>query len=311
MTTVVRAVLSVEPSECSLLYFFHYFLGARRLGEKPKPSLLFEGGEGEGAQSVRILGGSYNVSRTLASKLGEDIVLYNHPVHRIEQNEESVRITTESGQIFRAKYAVCAFSPALVPQIQFEPLLPAPRDDLNMRFPMGKVIKCLAFYSENFWRKKNLSGEIVTQNGEITMGFDATLKDDSSPALVAFIMAESARYWSQQPQEKRKEMVLSNLAKFFGDEALHPIHYMDRDWSQERWSRGGYTGVALPGTLSSCGWTLRTPFKRVHWAGTETARVWTGYMEGALESSERVSEELIQRLEGKEWTPVEPRKHSF
>ncbi|MCL4287850.1 MAG: FAD-dependent oxidoreductase, partial [Thermoleophilia bacterium] len=35
------------------------------------------------------------------------------------------------------------------------------------------------------------------------------------------------------------------------------------------------------------------PVGRIHWAGTETATVWSGYMEGALESAERVVAEVL------------------
>jgi len=33
----------------------------------------------------------------------------------------------------------------------------------------------------------------------------------------------------------------------------------------------------------------------VHWAGTETATEWQGYMEGALQSGERAAEEILGR----------------
>jgi monoamine oxidase len=31
----------------------------------------------------------------------------------------------------------------------------------------------------------------------------------------------------------------------------------------------------------------------VHWAGTETATVWSGYMEGALQAGERAAAEVL------------------
>lgn len=60
---------------------------------------------------------------------------------------------------------------------------------------------------------------------------------------------------------------------------------MEKDWLSEEWSKGGYTSVCGPGVLSSLGSSLRAPVGRIHFAGTETARVWQGYMEGALESA--------------------------
>jgi monoamine oxidase len=37
--------------------------------------------------------------------------------------------------------------------------------------------------------------------------------------------------------------------------------------------------------MTSLGDVLRSPIGRIHFAGTETAKVWQGYMEGALESA--------------------------
>jgi monoamine oxidase len=32
---------------------------------------------------------------------------------------------------------------------------------------------------------------------------------------------------------------------------------------------------------------------RLHWAGTETAAVWNGYMDGAVQSGERAAAEVL------------------
>jgi monoamine oxidase len=39
---------------------------------------------------------------------------------------------------------------------------------------------------------------------------------------------------------------------------------------------------------------LRAPVGRIHWAGAETATVWSGYMDGAVQSGERAAAEVIQ-----------------
>jgi len=45
------------------------------------------------------------------------------------------------------------------------------------------------------------------------------------------------------------------------------------------------------------GWAaLREPVGRIHWAGTETATEWIGYMEGALSSGLRAANEVHDRL---------------
>jgi monoamine oxidase len=35
---------------------------------------------------------------------------------------------------------------------------------------------------------------------------------------------------------------------------------------------------------------------RIHWAGTESATIWPGYMSGAIESGERAAREVLQMM---------------
>jgi monoamine oxidase len=44
---------------------------------------------------------------------------------------------------------------------------------------------------------------------------------------------------------------------------------------------------------TSFGDLLREPWGRVHWAGTETAAVWNGYMDGAVRSGEHAATEIL------------------
>ena len=50
-----------------------------------------------------------------------------------------------------------------------------------------------------------------------------------------------------------------------------------------------------PGILSRYGQLLREPFGRVHWAGTETATISHGAMDGAVRSGERAAAEILDR----------------
>jgi monoamine oxidase len=52
----------------------------------------------------------------------------------------------------------------------------------------------------------------------------------------------------------------------------------------------------VPGALSGFGPALREPVGPLHWAGTETATEWCGYLEGALQSGERVAAEVAESL---------------
>jgi monoamine oxidase len=88
-------------------------------------------------------------------------------------------------------------------------------------------------------------------------------------------------------------VVTRELGALFGPRATRPLEYLDHDWTSEPWSRGCYAGLMAPGVLTSVGHALAEPVGRIHWAGTETARRWNGYMEGAVASGERAADEVL------------------
>jgi monoamine oxidase len=46
--------------------------------------------------------------------------------------------------------------------------------------------------------------------------------------------------------------------------------------------------------MSSIGYALREPEGRIHWAGTETSTEWNGWINGAIESGNRVATEVLR-----------------
>jgi monoamine oxidase len=277
-----QILFAAEPSELSLLFFLHYLHsggGLMRL-------INIEGG----AQEVRVKEGFQTISIRLAERLG-DRVLLSTPVHAIEQTEEEVIVGG-----LRARLVICAVPLALSGRIRWDPPLPALRDQLSQRVPMGSVIKCIAFYDEPFWRRDGWSGEALRDRGPIRVVFDDSPADGSCGALLGFIAGDDARAWGPRTVAERKSEAIAVFSKIFGPRAEHPIEYVDKPWSEELYSRGCYTGIMGPGVLTRYGPALRAPCGRIHWAGTETAVRWTGYMEGAVESGERAARECMARL---------------
>ena len=84
--------------------------------------------------------------------------------------------------------------------------------------------------------------------------------------------------------------------RYFGERAGAPRDYFDKSWADDPWTRGCYGGYTPPGVLLDFGPALRAPVGRIHWAGTETADHWNGYMDGAIESGLRAAGEVVAAL---------------
>ena len=286
MDVAVRSIFGVEARELSALYFLMYLNaggGLLRLGETQG-----------GAQQDRFVKGAQSLSVGLAAQLQGDVML-GRPVSQIVQDETGIKVVTDS-EVVAGRFAIVALPPALAARIRYEPMVSVGRDQLMQRHPMGAAVKVLLTYDEAFWRDDGLSGEVLSADGPLSVVFDNTSHDGNQPALVGLVAGKHAQQWSAQPMTDRQRRVIGALIRYFGSSASAVRQYHERDWSLEPWTRGCPVGVMSPGVLTGCFQHLRKPEGRIHWAGTETATEWMGYMEGALQAGERAANEVLRRL---------------
>lgn len=283
LTLAIQAVFSAEPRDLSLLHVLFYIHSAGSLNQLVSVT--------RGAQESRFHGGSQTVSNRVAQELGERVIL-NTPVHSISQDEHGVRVEADT-LLVTAQRAIVAIPPALAGRLRYRPAMPALRDQLTQRVPMGTVTKIQCLYETPFWRSEGLSGQIASDTGVVRITFDNTPESGSPGVLLSFIEGDEGRTWGDRDADERRAAVLSCLTDYFGEKAGIPYEYIEQNWAAEEYSRGGYAGYMAPGVWSMYGAALRRPVGRIHWAGTETATVWNGYMDGAVQSGERAAEEVL------------------
>ena len=282
---MIRTEYTLEPKDVSMLYFL---LAVRTSGGLAG---MFD--PDGGSQNFRVVEGLAALTDALAAKLGERVLL-ERQVYDVIHREDGVRIVAENA-IVEADRVIVALPPNQVVRIDFDPVLPRRRKWLLERLEMGSVIKCFALYESTFWRNR----EVKTMDPEVIVidhTMDASSLNDGHPALVAFIGGDDAVDWSDKSFEERRAVVLQELSRVFGPEALTPIDYFDHDWLTEPFIGGGYSCYAPPGVMTAGYEQITAPIGPIHWAGTETARLYQGYVEGALESAERAVAEVIDAL---------------
>ncbi|HEY7136247.1 MAG TPA: flavin monoamine oxidase family protein [Acidimicrobiia bacterium] len=278
------AVFAAEPGDYSLLHALHYTHSGGGVD-------MLAGTHG-GAQQDRFVGGSQLVALRMAEQLGDRVRL-STPVRRIEHRDEGVMVLAD-GQLVVGEHVIVAIPPTLAGRIVYDPALPAYRDQLVQRLPAGAVIKTHVVYERPFWRDDDLTGQATGDHGPVKVTFDNSPPSGTPGVLLAFLEGAEARRLNRVPFDDRQAAVIGSLVEFFGPKARDFVEYVERDWSAEEWTRGCYGAHFTTGTLTQYGPALRAPIGRIHWAGAETATVWTGYMDGAVQSGERAAAEVLR-----------------
>jgi monoamine oxidase len=286
MRVLVRAVFSTETGQCSFLYFLSYLASAGGL-----EALISTRG---GAQDQLFPDSLWQIADKVAAELRQVLVL-EAPVSLIEHDDEGVRVTTAKG-VWSGDRVIVTAPPPMAARIDYIPPMPARRDGLTQRMPMGCVIKVVIAYEKPFWRDQGLSGLVLSDKAEFGPWLDRVTPLTRGGALVGFFDGGPAQDWADRPAEERRAKVLSDIALYFGDEALAPTDYLEEVWTRTPLTRGGYVAVPGPGVLTAFGEALAEPVGRIHWAGTETSDVWVGYVDGAIRSGKRAAAEVLRVL---------------
>ncbi|MFZ1995149.1 MAG: flavin monoamine oxidase family protein, partial [Solirubrobacteraceae bacterium] len=281
-----ESVFAAEPRDLSLLHaLFYYHSGSGVI------NLTSTAG---GAQDSRLVGGSQLVSLRMAQRLGKRVVL-NAPARRIAHTARGVTVTTDAGT-WHGRAVIVAMAPTLAGRIDYDPPLPAQRDQLTQRVPQGSVIKYEAVYPKPFWRAEGLSAYSNSDRSPVRLTYDNSPPSGTPGVLLGFATGQDARRLTGLGAAARRKAVLGSFTRLFGTRAAHPRMLIEHNWSEEPWTRGCYEGYLPPGVWTDFGAALRAPIGRIHWAGTETSEVFMGYMDGAVRSGERAATEVRSAL---------------
>lgn len=235
--------------------------------------------------TYRIAGGTDTLIQSLAERLDDDQILLNQVISSIRKNNKKLAVQTGK-DLFEADMVVSTLPPRLlVDRIQFSPSLP---DELvniasTTHTWMAEAIKVALVFEEPFWREADSSGTIFSNVGPVYEMYDHSWNNHY--ALKGF-MDEAYHTVSR---EERKKLVLQQLRRFYGDNVNNYQSYREVVWRKEPMSYTPYEQHIIPHQHNG-----HSIYQKSFWdgqlllSGSETATEFPGYMDGAVESAERI-----------------------
>lgn len=240
----------------------------------------------------RIEGGTQRLIDKLVALLPPGTIEYETHVKRVVSSEDKILLETinQAGEVqtIEAQRVVLTLSPQIwARHIEFEPKLSAElyRTALTTHTWMADSVKCAIEYSRPWWREMGLSGTLMSQQSPVVEFYDHCDAEEMQYALCGFLNPSLQKL----SVDEQHELIRTQLEQCFGKIALNYRKLEIKFWSKQLGSNIGLIPHQNNGHPS-----FETPLwqNRLHFAGTETAHPYGGYMEGAVISAQRVVRQI-------------------
>lgn len=290
-TFIAAHGIEIFPQWCRGTSFYH-------TDRSQPPQAYLDQGTYAGAR--RIQGGAYRLIETLLGLLPTSSLKPRHQLQQVIDRQDHVELVFEHDAKplhVHARQVVLTLPPRLLARrVNFQPALDTRLQELMLATPtwMAGHAKALIRYPRSFWRESGLSGSAlaVYQGAAMAEIFDASASDGSYAALSGFMgLPVQLR---RQYHDDLEALILEQLVRLFGKAAAQPDEIRICDWCEDP-----FTAITDDELLPAGHPQYGHPwFQLDHWndklffAGTETAKDYGGYLEGALESSEHVMKML-------------------
>lgn len=239
-------------------------------------------------------GGNQNLPITMAKRIKGDI-LQGKRIVAIDVNAAGGKVTCSDGTSYRAKAIVCTMPFSTLRHVAIDPL---PEPVQYRAITTLGYIPITQFHlvaKQPFWEQDGMSPSMWT-NGPLGMvlaqRFGKT--DNDVTSLTVWCRGANGQWIDRLGVEGGKKMILEEFAKLRpaskGKLEVAGMH----SWTTDPFSAGDWA-IYQPGQVTAFQRAVGNPHQRLFFAGEHTS-VGSRGMEGALESAERVSLEVLGAL---------------
>lgn len=242
--------------------------------------------------NYRVIGGNDLIPCALAAALPD--VRLNAPVTSIRVLPDEVIVTFKQGDshlTIRSAFAILAIPLTTARSIEFNPPLPSAHQWMVNEISYGAVTKVLIEYRKRFWEERGWNGRL-TSDRPIVLTWHATSHvEDPHGILTIYTGGEPGAQLAMLSDDERVRVAVAEIEKLFPDSSDLIENTATMAWPNEPYTRASYAALA-PGEVTAHWKTLFEPAGRLFFAGEHATPI-QGFMEGAVESGQRVAATIL------------------
>lgn len=244
-------------------------------------------------QYYKIRGGNDQLPKAFAARLSEKIH-YAAPVVRIEQSAQAVKaifLRAGAHHTVAADYLICAVPFTVQKDIEVAPAFSVEKQRAIEQLPYLSASKIFLQSKKRFWTGEGLSGFAATDL-PINQVWDVSFKQPGTRGILqAFPISLHSRRMTGMTERERINFALEQVEMIYPGMREHCEGGVTKCWDEDEWARG-VGAYYKPGQFSTLLPHVARPEGRIYFAGEHTS-VWIdAWMQGALESGNRVAREV-------------------
>jgi monoamine oxidase len=242
--------------------------------------------------NYRVIGGNDLIPRALTRTLPD--VRLDAQVTAIHLLPDEVEVTYQQGNTYQtisSDFAVLAVPLTTARLIEFNPPLPEAHQRMVHELSYGAVTKVLIEYRKRFWKEKGWNGHIATDSPIVLTWHATSHIENEHGILTVYTGGRSGADLAALSDEERIRVAVAEIEKVFPGSSDLIECTATVAWPNEPYTRGSYAAFA-PGEVTAHWKTLFEPAGRLFLAGEHATDI-QGFMEGAVESGQRVAKMIL------------------
>lgn len=246
-------------------------------------------------KTYAIQGGNDQLPDAFAKSLG-DLIKLKCEVTAVAQTDTGVTVTYKDAmgaeQQISGDIAIVAIPFTTLRKVKFTPELSATKKNVVDNVSYMPVSRFNMQTKSRFWNDNGIGGLKVARTDTYVERFwdVSNVQDGTNGLLLAYMMADNAEAFAAQPEASRLSYITTKAAEFFPELPAEVVADATKIWQDDPWVGGGWA-YYKPGQMKDMFPAAKKAEGRLFFCGEHTS-AWGGWMQGALESANRVVTEI-------------------
>jgi monoamine oxidase len=230
---------------------------------------------------LKIKGGNGMLAQALARAVGNENILLQHVVSKIDQRSGKVKVTCSNGKTFTADKVICTLPTFAIQKIDWQPMFSPNKIAALKALQYARINKHPVLCNERFWPE---DFDMVTDLPAHYFYNSTKNQPGTTGVLMSYTIGDKAAVVANQDDAFHSAIINQALQPAFGDVRAKMTKHYNYYWGNDAYTRGAYA-LYKPGQWFTVMPELKKPVMHIHFAGEHLAD-WQGFMEGAINSGE-------------------------